>query len=37
MNISQSGIKGRKKEREGYLCPREREREREDSVSDHTK
>lgn len=37
MNKSQSGVKGRKEERKGYLCPREREREREDSVSDHAK
>lgn len=29
MNISQSGVKGRKEERKGYLCPRERERGRE--------
>lgn len=25
MNRSQSGVKGRKEERKGYLCPRERE------------
>lgn len=39
MNRSQSGVKGRKEERKERLpmSPRERGREREDSVSDHAK